>query len=39
VDPETGENRFRYDENGRHAYVVKTHPDSWYEEKLAEWLK
>ena len=39
VDPETGENRFRYDENGRHAYVVKTQPDSWYEEKLAEWLK
>lgn len=39
VDAETGENRFRYDENGPHCYVVKTHPDAWYEEKLAVWLK
>ena len=39
VDPETGENRFRYDDGGPHAYVVKTMPDSWYEEKLAGWLK
>ena len=39
VDPETGENRFRYDETGPHAYVVKTQPDCWYEEELAQWLK
>jgi len=39
VDPETGENRFRYAEDGHHAYVVKTMPDSWYEEQLADWLK
>ena len=39
VDGETGENRFRYDENGPHCYVVKTQPDGWYEEKLAAWLK
>jgi len=39
VDSETGENRFRYDENGRHAYVVKIQPDCWYEEKLAEWVR
>ena len=38
VNGDTGENRFRYDENGPHAYVVKTMPDSWYEEKLARWL-
>jgi len=39
ADPETGDNSFRYDENGPHAYVVKMRPDSWYEEKLAHWLK
>lgn len=39
VNPETGENRFRYDKTGPHAYAVKTMPDSWYEEKLAQWLE
>lgn len=39
VDSETGENSFTYAEDGRHGYVVKTQPDSWYEEKLADWLK
>lgn len=38
VNPETGENRFRYDEAGPHAYVTKTMPDGWYEETLAKWL-
>lgn len=38
VNGETGENRFHYDENGPHAYVVKTMPDSWYEDELARWL-
>ena len=39
ADPETGENRFRYDENGPHGYVVKTMPDGWYADTLAEWLR
>ncbi|MBQ8641432.1 MAG: hypothetical protein IJ480_04380 [Clostridia bacterium] len=39
VDPETGENRFRYAKDGPHGYVVKTMPDGWYEEKLAQWLR
>ena len=39
ADPETGENRFRYDENGPHSYVVKAMPDEWYAERLAEWLR
>ncbi|MDR1733264.1 MAG: hypothetical protein LBR73_00045 [Oscillospiraceae bacterium] len=30
-DPVTGENFFTSDPNGRHAYVVKTHPDEWYQ--------
>ncbi len=38
ADAETGENRFRYDENGPHRYVVKTQPDDWYEDQLAAWL-
>ncbi len=39
ADPETGENRFQYDDNGTHRYVVKAQPDSWYEDILADWLK
>lgn len=39
VDPATGENSFRYDENGPHRYVIKDKPDSWYEAELAQWLK
>ncbi len=38
ADAQTGENRFRYDENGSHRYVVKTMSDGWYEEQLAAWL-
>ncbi len=39
ADAETGDNHFKYDENGPHAYVVKTKPDEWYEAALADWLK
>lgn len=38
VDSETGENSFTYADDGKHGYVVKTMPDNWYEEKLADWL-
>ena len=39
ADPESGFNSFRYDENGPHCYVIKKHPDSWYEDQLTHWLK
>lgn len=39
ADPETGENRFRYADDGPHGYVVKTMPDPWYADALAEWLR
>lgn len=39
VDPETGRNRFREDPAGPHEYVVKIHPDSWYEDRLESDLK
>ena len=39
ADPETGENRFRYADDGPHGYVVKTMPDPWYAAVLAEWLR
>jgi len=38
VDGSTGENFFTRDAAGRHAYVKKIHPDSWYEARLAEAL-
>lgn len=34
VDPEDGSNRFTEDPNGLHSYVVKTQPDSWYEDAI-----
>ncbi|NLA77336.1 MAG: hypothetical protein GX851_05850, partial [Clostridiales bacterium] len=34
VNPETGENNFEENENGRHAYVVKQYPDSFYENQI-----
>ena len=30
VDPETGENSFKFHDGGRHFFVVKTQPDEWY---------
>lgn len=37
-DPDTGENSFRFDENGPHSFVVKAMPDVWFEKRLAERL-
>jgi len=39
ADPATGENSFRYDETGPHAYVVRERPAAWYEEELSRWLR
>jgi len=38
ADAKTGENRFEYDDNGPHCYVVKSMPDAWYEDRLSMWL-
>lgn len=38
VDPETGENSFIRDENGRHRYVIKTRPDAQYADEINRWL-
>ncbi len=34
VDGESGENHFRKDGGGKHAYVVKKMPDEWYEKQI-----
>ena len=34
VDPEDGSNRFRQHPDGRHGFVRKRYPDSWYEEQI-----
>ena len=34
VDPETGENSFRFHDDGRHFFVVKTQPDEWYKQRI-----
>lgn len=39
VDNETGENDFTYAADGKHGYVVKTMPDTWYEKELAQFLQ
>ncbi len=39
VDSETGENDFTYAADGKHGYVVKTMPDTWYEKELAQFLQ
>jgi len=39
VDPESGENSFCRDPDGRHEYVIKTMPDCLYEQRIAEALE
>ena len=34
VDSETGENSFRFHDDGRHFFVVKTQPDEWYKQRI-----
>ena len=36
VDAESGRNHFRTDENGKHKFVIKKHPDQYYENKINE---
>lgn len=39
VDPETGANYFRKDPDGKHKYVVKKYPDSYYADIINGLLK
>ena len=38
VDPQSGKNRFREETEGRHAYLVKTEADSFYQRQIEEIL-
>lgn len=39
VDPDSGENYFEKDENGKHAYVIKTKSDDYYRDIIDEGIQ
>ena len=39
VDKETGKNYFRKNKNGKHKYVIKAKPDSYYQNAINEIIK
>jgi len=39
VDPQTGKNYFVKDENGKHTYVIKSQPNSYYTDAIDELIK